>query len=70
MAFQWGGRSHQYAALSVSESSISESVGSSVGKILAMIELHNVIAWSGIRHHSLPGPHFLTPSTLTFKLTV
>ena len=39
-------------------------------KSWALIELHNVIAWSGIRHHSLPGPHFLTPSTLTFKLTV
>ena len=62
--------SHQYAALSVRESSTSESEDRSVEKILALMELRNVIAWSGIRHHSLPGPHFLTPSTLTFKLTV
>jgi hypothetical protein len=62
--------SRQYAAPSVRESSTSESADSSVEKILAPIELHDVIAWSGIRHQSIPGPHFLTPSTLTFKVTV
>jgi hypothetical protein len=62
--------SGQYAALSVRESSTSESADSSVEKIPAPIELHDVIAWSGIRYQSIPGPHFLTPSTLTFKVTV
>jgi hypothetical protein len=57
-------------ALAVRESSTSEAADGLAEKILAPTELLDMITWSGIRHHSIPGPHFLTPSTLTFRLTV
>jgi hypothetical protein len=51
-----GRRWHQYDALSVRESSAGEPADGAVEKSLVLIELHDVIAWGGVRHHSIPGP--------------
>jgi hypothetical protein len=54
-----GERWHQYDALSIRESSAREPADRAVEKILVLIELHNVIAWSGVRHHLIPGLTFV-----------
>src|SRR5215207_8722243 len=65
-----GERWHQDDALSVRESSTGEPADGAVEKILVLIELHDVIAWGGVRHHSIPGLTFAHAVHLTFKLTV
>src|SRR5207245_7359790 len=50
-----GERWHQDDALSVRESSAGEPADGAVEKILVLIELHDVVAWGGVRHHSIPG---------------
>ena len=50
-----GERWHQDDALPVRESSTGEPADGAVEKILVLIELHDVIAWAGFRHHSIPG---------------
>jgi hypothetical protein len=50
-----GERRHQDDALSVRETSTGEPTDGAVKKILVLVELHNVIAWGGVRHHCIPG---------------
>jgi hypothetical protein len=50
-----GQRRHQDDALPVRDRSASEPADSPVEKILVLVELHDVIAWGGIPHHSIPG---------------
>ena len=70
MPFQVGERWHQYDALPVREGSADEPADGAVEKILVLIELHDVIAWGGVRHHSIPGLTFLHAVRFTAKLTV
>src|SRR5262244_3224452 len=57
-----GERRHQDDALSVRETSTNEPADGAVEKILVLIELHDVIAWDGVHHDSIPS------LTLTVKL--
>src|SRR5438876_784266 len=52
-------RWHEYHALSVRDSSTGEPADGAVEKILVLIQLHDVIAWGGVHHHSIPR---LTPA--------
>jgi hypothetical protein len=54
-----GERWKEYDALSVRETCADEPADGAVEKILVLIELHDVIAWGGVRHHSIPG-HILS----------
>ena len=50
MAERW----HQNDALAVRESSTGEPANGAVEKILVLIQLHDVLARGGFRHHSIP----------------
>src|SRR5215470_5699743 len=63
-------RWHEYDALSVRQSSAGEAADGPVEKILVLIELHDVIAWAGARHHSIPGLTFTQAVRFTVKLRV
>jgi hypothetical protein len=63
-----GERWYQYDALSIRESSASESADSAVQKILVLIELHDVIAWAGVRHHMIPRLTFPHSVRITIKI--
>jgi hypothetical protein len=63
-----GDRWHQYDALSIRDSSTGEPADGAVEKILVLIELHDVIAWSGVREHSIPDLRLADASCLTVKL--
>src|SRR5262249_19539392 len=41
--------------LSLRETGMGEPADGAVEKILILIELHDVMAWDGVRHHSIPG---------------
>ena len=49
-----GERWRHYNALSVRESPTGEPADRTVEKILILIELHDVIAWAGLRQQSIP----------------
>ena len=68
MPFQVGERWHQYDALSVRDSSAGEPADSAVEKIIVLIELHDVIAGGGVRHHSIPGLTFTHAARFVAKL--
>jgi len=55
-----GWRWQQYDALSVRERSTGEPADGGVEKIRGLIELHDVIAWGGVRDQSIPDPTKLT----------
>src|SRR5262249_37037114 len=63
-------RWHQDDALSIRESSTSEPADCAVEEILVLIELHDVIAWGGVRHHSIPGLTFANAVNFTVRITV
>src|SRR5215470_15820565 len=63
-------RWHEYDALSVRQSSAGEAADGPVEKILILIELHDVVAWGSVRHHSIPGLTFTDAVRFTVKLTV
>src|SRR5262249_8629827 len=65
-----GERRHQYDALSVRESRAGEPADGAVEKILILIELHDVIAWDGVRHHSIPRLKFPHAARFTVMLRV
>jgi len=48
-------RRHQDYAFSVLETGADEPANGSIEKVLVLIELHDVIAGRGIRHHLIPG---------------
>jgi len=60
-----GERWYQYDALSVRESSTGEPADGAVEKILVLIELHDVIAWDGVRQDSIPSLRFPLAGHLT-----
>src|SRR5262249_14124617 len=47
-------RGHEDDALSLRETGMGEPADGAVEKILLLIELHDVMAWDGVRHHSIP----------------
>src|SRR6266850_1151935 len=65
-----GERRHQYDALSVRETSAGKPADGAAEKILVLIELHDVIAGGGVRHHSIPGLTFPHPVRFMVKVTV
>src|SRR6266704_1858644 len=65
-----GERGHQYDALSVRETSAGKPADGAAEKILVLIELHDVIAGGGVRHHSIPGLTFPHPVRFMVKVTV
>src|SRR6266404_3439807 len=50
-----GERWKKHDALPVRETSADEAADGAAEKILVLIELHDVIAWGSVRHHSIPG---------------
>jgi hypothetical protein len=50
-----GERRKEHDALSVHQTSTGVPADGAVEKLLVLIELYDVIAWGGIRHHSIPG---------------
>ena len=50
-----GERRNEHDALSVHETSTGEPADGAAEKILVLVELYDVIAWGGVRHHLIPG---------------
>ena len=50
-----GERRKEHDALSVHQTSTGVPADGAVEKLLVLIELYDVIAWGGVRHHLIPG---------------
>src|SRR5262249_45770999 len=65
-----GTRRHQDEALSVCQSGNTEPADRTTEKILILIQLHDVIRWSRVGQHSIPGRQHLRPRKLGLVLVM